>query len=151
MFTMVTAFRLLDIHDVIASRSLDVHDVTSSPFLDVYDVTTSRHHDVDNQYPPRVPTRLPKKIAGKGRDKVGLVRKAHVETQEMDESEERPRKRARLNREHGKKHGKEKNIADQSEVVGGQGRKWKRDEDAPRVIAQLSRPIVKLPKRKSGD
>ncbi|KAE9394149.1 hypothetical protein BT96DRAFT_943377 [Gymnopus androsaceus JB14] len=95
--------------------------------------------------------RLPKKIAGKGRDEVGLVRKAHVETQETDENEEQPRKRARLNREHGKKHGKEKNIADQSEVVGGQGRKRKRDEDAPRVIAQLSRPIVKLPKRKSGD
>ncbi|KAE9391433.1 hypothetical protein BT96DRAFT_945371 [Gymnopus androsaceus JB14] len=98
-----------------------------------------------------VPTRLPKKIAGKGRDKVGFVRKACVEMQETDENEEQPRKQAWLNREHGKKHGKEKNIADQSKVVGGQGRKWKRDEDAARVIAQLSRPIVKLPKCKSGD
>ncbi|KAE9386064.1 hypothetical protein BT96DRAFT_949393 [Gymnopus androsaceus JB14] len=96
-------------------------------------------------------TRLPKKIAGKGRDKVSLVQKAHVEMQETDENEEQPRKQAQLNREHGKKHGKEKNIPDQREVVGGQGRKQKHDEDAPRVIAQLSKPIVKLPKHKSDD
>ncbi|KAE9387449.1 hypothetical protein BT96DRAFT_948352 [Gymnopus androsaceus JB14] len=99
----------------------------------------------------RLPTWLPKKIAGKGRDEVGLVQKAHIEMQEMDEDEEWPRKQAQLNRENGKKHGKEKNIADQREVVGGQGRKRKRDQEAPRVIAQLSRPIAKLPKRRSDD
>ena len=135
----------------LAPRRDAEHDSDSAPAEPTKKKKTlapRRDMEVDSD---SVPTRLPKKIAGKGRDEVGLVRKAHVETQETDENEERPRKRARLNREHGKKHGKEKNIADQSEVVGGQGRKRKRDEDAPRVIAQLSRPIVKLPKRKSGD
>ncbi|KAE9391690.1 hypothetical protein BT96DRAFT_1001057 [Gymnopus androsaceus JB14] len=117
----------------VAPRRDAEHDSDSAPAEPTKKKKTvgpRRDVEVDSD---SVPTRLPKKIAGKGRD------------------EERPRKRARLNREHGKKHGKEKNIADQSEVVGGQGRKRKRDEDAPRVIAQLSRPIVKLPKRKSGD
>ena len=37
------------------------------------------------------------------------------------------------------------------EVVGGQGRKRKHDNEAPRVIAQLPRPIAKLPKCKSDE